>query len=89
MGRQLRDRMTVSPTKIVPRTLGRAWFNVVLGVALLGILVGGIIVGSGTLDTRLIVEYVLAFLVIVAFIPRSVRGLLILRREAGRRDDGG
>jgi hypothetical protein len=82
--RKLRDHMTVGWTKIVPRTLGRAYFNVVLGFLLLALLIWGIIAGSGTFDTAIVVEYVAGFLVIVAFIPRSIHGLIILRREAHR-----
>jgi hypothetical protein len=82
--RKLRDHMTVGWTKIVPRTLGRAYFNVVLGFVLLALLIGGIVVGSGTFDTTIVIEYVAAFLIIVAFIPRSIHGLVILRRESRR-----
>lgn len=84
MGRQLRSHTTVSAVKLVPRTVGRAYFNVGLGIALLAFLIWGAATGGSSFDTRIVVEYVVAFLIIVAFIPRSVYGLIILRREARR-----
>jgi hypothetical protein len=84
VNRKIRERTTVGWTKIVPRSLGRAYFNVVLGFALLAFLIWGIAYAGGTFDSRTVVQYVLGFLVVIAFIPRSVHGLVILRREARR-----
>jgi hypothetical protein len=82
--RKIRDRTTVGWTKFVPRSLGRVYFNVTLGFVLLAFLIWGIAYAGGTFDSRTVVQYVIAFAVVVAFIPRSIHGLIILRREARR-----
>jgi hypothetical protein len=83
--RQLRDGTTVSTTAVVSRSLGGAYFRVVLGFVLLAFLIWAIVSGAHTLDTRSIIEYVVAFLILVGYLPRSIRGLFILRGEARRR----
>lgn len=80
-----RQGMTVTWTKVVPRTLGRAYFNVILGFVMLGFLVWAIAYQWPRFDTALAISDGLALLVVAGFVPRSIHGLIILRREARER----
>lgn len=80
-----REGTIVTWTKLVPRTLARAYFNVALGFVLLGFLIWAIAYQWPRFDTALAISDGLALLVLVGFVPRSIRGLIILRREARER----
>lgn len=80
-----REGMTVTWTKIVPRTLARAYFNVILGFVLLGFLIWAIAYQWHSFNTALAISDGLGLLVVGPFLPRSIRGLIILRREARER----
>ncbi|WP_328608269.1 hypothetical protein OG943_03865 [Amycolatopsis sp. NBC_00345] len=83
MSRILRDKTEVSWNRLVPRTIGRAWFNVVLAFVAVGCLAFSFIANYDGLAWQT-VSYGVALVCALTLIPRSIAGLVILRREAAR-----
>ncbi|SEO97619.1 hypothetical protein [Amycolatopsis saalfeldensis] len=85
MSRVLRDKTEVSWNRLVPRTVGRAWFNVALAVAAVGFIAASFIVSyDGRWQTG--VPFGVALVCSLTLVPRAIAGLVILRREAAARD---
>ena len=82
MSRVLRDKTEVSWNRLVPRTVGRAWFNVALAFAAVGFIALSLIVNYDGLGWQTGVLYGVALVCSLTLIPRSIAGLVILRREA-------
>ena len=81
MSRVLRDKTEVSWNRLVPRTVGRAWFNVALAVAAVAFLAWSFFISyDGRWQTT--VPFVVALVCSLTLIPRAIAGLVILRREA-------
>jgi hypothetical protein len=86
MSRELRDKTEISWNRLVPRTVGRAWFNVALAFAAVGCIALSFIVSYDGLVWQTGVPYGVALVCSLTLIPRSIAGLVILRREAAARD---
>jgi hypothetical protein len=81
MSRVLRDKTEVSWNRLVPRTVGRAWFNVALAVAAVACIALSFVVNyDGRWQTS--VPFGVALVCSLTLIPRAIAGLVILRREA-------
>ena len=81
MSRVLRDKTEVSWNRLVPRTVGRAWFNVALAVAAVACIALSFVVDyDGRWQTS--VPFWVALVCSLTLIPRAIAGLVILRREA-------
>jgi hypothetical protein len=86
MSRVLRDKTEVSWNRLVPRTVGRAWFNVALAFAALGCITFAFVVNYDGLTWQTGVVYGLMLVSALTLVPRAIAGLVILRREAAGRD---